>query len=106
LRGEAVMDGQMLMERMAEASLSMRAVRTAERLSNKHWTLVYLRRHRDWQGEGIVVEKSGNRSLVVLPALDLETDIYGRGELALDQSLRLRVSDINLPLLESRFQVI
>ncbi|MCB0110312.1 MAG: RNB domain-containing ribonuclease, partial [Caldilineaceae bacterium] len=64
LRGEAVMDGQMLMERMAEASLSMRAVRTAERLSNKHWTLVYLRRHRDWQGEGIVVEKSGNRSLV------------------------------------------
>lgn len=111
LRGEPVMDSQMLMERMAEASLSMRATRTAERLSNKHWTLVYLQRyalqhHAGWQGEGIVVEKSGNRNLVVLPELDLETDLYGRGEIALNQSLRVKVSDVNLPLLETRFQIV
>lgn len=106
LRGDPVMDSQTLMARMAEASLSMRAVRTAERLSNKHWTLVYLRRQPDWQGEGIVVEKPGNRNLVLLPALDLETDIYGRGDLPLDKRLQLRVIDINLPLLESRFHLV
>lgn len=105
LQGIPVMDQQILMERMAEASLSMRAIRTAERLANKHWTLVYLRQQPDWQGEGIVVDKSGNRSVVILPELDLETDIYGRGEFTLDESLSLQVSEVNLPLLETRFQV-
>jgi len=105
LQGLPVMEQQILMERMAEASLSMRAIRTAERLANKHWTLVYLRQQPAWQGEGIVVDKSGNRSLVVLPELDLETDLYGRGELALDESLLLQVNEVNLPLLETRFQI-
>lgn len=105
LRGEPVLDQQTLMEHMAEASINMRAVRTAERLSNKHWTLAYLRRNPGWRGEGIVVEKSGSRSLVVLPALDLETDVYGRGDLPLDTPLTVMVSEVDLPLLETRFQV-
>lgn len=106
LRGETPMSGQTLMERMSEASLSMRAVRTAERLSNKHWTLAYLLREPGWQGEGVVVEKSGNRTLVVLPELDLETDIYGRGDLPLDTPLTLRLSEVGLPQLETRFQLL
>ncbi len=106
LRGGTPMDGQTLMERMAEASLSMRAVRTAERLSNKHWTLAYLQRQPGWEGEGIVVEKHGNRNLVALPELDLETDIYGRGDLSLDEPLTLRLTEIGLPQLETRFQLL
>ncbi len=106
LRGETPMSAQMLMEHMAEASLSMRAVRNAERLSNKHWTLVYLLQQPGWQGEGFVVEKNGNRSLVVLPDLDLETDIYGRNDLPLDTPLTLLLTEIGLPQLEARFQLL
>ena len=105
LHGTEPMSSQVLMERMAEASVSMRAVRTAERLANKHWKLVYLRRHPKWQGEGFVVEKSGNRHLVVIPALDLETDIYGRGELSLDKRLTLTLNEVDLSALETKFQV-
>ncbi|MEZ4679582.1 MAG: RNB domain-containing ribonuclease [Caldilineaceae bacterium] len=106
LNGTAPLDGQTLMERLAEASQSMRGVRTAERLSNRHWTLVALRRQPNWHGEGIVVERNGNRNLVVLPALDLETEIYGRGELPIDTPLTVKLVSVDLPQLESRFQVV
>jgi len=106
LRGETPMDSQTLMERMAEASLSMRAVRTAERLSNKHWTLAYLLQQPEWEDEAIVVEKHGNRTMVVLPDLDLETDIYGRGDLPLDEQLTVLLTEVNLSQLETRFQLL
>ncbi len=100
------LDAQTMMERSAEASNSARALRTVERLSNQHWKLVHLRRNPAWTGEGIVVEKNGARNLVLLPELDLETEIYGRPDLTLDSVLPLTVSEVNLPQLEARFQIV
>jgi len=105
-RGEAGLTAQAVMERAAEASSSIRAIRTAERLSNQHWKLVYLLRNPDWSGAGIVVEKSGARNLVLMPELDLETEIYGRTDLLLNAQLQLALSEINLPNLEARFRII
>ncbi len=99
------LDAQTVMERSAEGSNGMRGLRTTERLSNQHWKLVYLRHTPGWTGEGIVVDKNGTRSQVVIPDLDLETDIYGRNDLELDSVVRLTMSEINLPQLESRFQL-
>jgi exoribonuclease-2 len=100
------LDAQTVLERSAEASNSARPLRTVERLSNQHWKLVHLRRNPMWTGEGIVVEKNGARNLVLLPELDLETEIYGRPDLALDSVLSLSVSEVNLPQLEARFQIV
>lgn len=97
---------QTVLERSAEASNSVRPLRTAERLSNQHWKLVYLLRNPGWSGEGMVVEKNGARNLVLIPELDLETEIYGRPDLVLDSVVPLTVSEINLPLLETRFQLV
>ncbi|MEZ4620494.1 MAG: RNB domain-containing ribonuclease [Caldilineaceae bacterium] len=105
LNGTAPLDGN-AHGTTGRASQSMRGVRTAERLSNRHWTLVALRRQPNWHGEGIVVERNGNRNLVVLPALDLETEIYGRGELPIDTPLTVKLVSVDLPQLESRFQVV
>lgn len=102
----STLDAQTVMERSAEASNSVRPLRTTERLSNQHWKLVYLLRNPEWTGEGIVVEKNGGRNLVVIPILDLETEIYGRPDLALDSTIPLSLSEVNLPLLEARFQII
>lgn len=104
--GDSPLDAQTVMERSAEASNSARALRTVERLSNQHWKLVHLRRNPVWAGEGIVVEKNGARNLVLLPELDLETEIYGRPDLTLDSVLPLTVSEVNLPQLEARFQIV
>lgn len=100
------LEAQTVMERSAEASNGVRPLRTAERLSNQHWKLVYLLRNPGWVGEGIVVEKNGARNLVVIPELDLETEIYGRPDLVLDSVVPLALSEVNLPLLETRFQIV
>lgn len=105
VRGETGLTTQLVMERAAEASNGIRAIRVAERLSNQHWKLVYLLRNPDWAGEGIVVEKNGARNLVVIPELDLETEIYGRPDLLLNEPVSLALSEINLPNLEARFRI-
>ncbi|CAN5477776.1 RNB domain-containing ribonuclease [soil metagenome] len=104
LRGETPLDLQTVMERVAVASDNMRLIRQTERISNTHWKMVYLLQHPNWHGEGIVIDKSGSRSLVLIPELDLETDIYGRSELALDSVVKLAVSEVNLATLEARFR--
>jgi exoribonuclease-2 len=83
--------------------LIQRDVRRTERLSRQHWTLVYLLKNPDWQGEGIIVEKHGRRLVAVLPDLDLETDLYLPGDHALDSSVLLEIQDISLPYLTTRF---
>ena len=104
LRGEAVLDPQTVMERVAVAGDSMRLIRQTERISNTHWKLVYLLQHPNWQGEGIVMEKTGARSLLLIPDLDLETELYGRQELSLDEAVQLTLSEVDLPGLVSRFR--
>ncbi|MEZ4863051.1 MAG: RNB domain-containing ribonuclease [Caldilineaceae bacterium] len=105
LRGETPLDAQTVMERIAEASTSARAMRTAERLSNQHWKLVYLLQHPGWSGAGVIVEKAGSRHLVLIPELDLETEIYGRADLALDSVVHVTLTEVNLPTLETRFRL-
>jgi exoribonuclease-2 len=104
LRGDAPLTGQAMMERIASASAIMGALRRAERLSNSHWTLVYLLQHPDWRGEGIVVEQRGARSVLLLPDLALETEIYVERNLALDSMVRLALNEVNLPELTAHFR--
>jgi hypothetical protein len=42
---------------------------------------------------------------VVIPDLELETDIYGRPDLELDEVVQVQISEVNLPALETRFRV-
>jgi exoribonuclease-2 len=106
LSGGTPLDATALVARLTEASIGTGIVRRVERLSNTHWKLVYLLQMPDWRGVGVVVEKVGARNLVVIPEIDLETEIYGRPDLALDDVLNLQLSEVNLPTLEARFRVL
>lgn len=106
LHGRPTLDAQAVLTRMAEATNSVIAIRRAERMSNTHWKLVALLQQPDWQGEGVVVEKAGARNVVLIPDLELETEIYGRPDLSLDEVVKLALSEVNLPMLETRFRVV
>jgi exoribonuclease-2 len=80
-------------------------VRRAERLSNHHWKLVYLRDHSDWRGEGIIVEKDERRATVLIPELALEAKIRLRGDRPLNDSVQLIPREIDLPELACYFRV-
>ena len=106
LRGEGVLDGTAVMERVGAADAVSGAVRQAERLSNHHWTLVYLQQNPDWQGEGIVVEKRGKQDVVLLPDLDLETRLHQKGEVGLNGRVTVAIKNVNLPKLEAHFKFV
>lgn len=103
LRADPLLTSQELMERLAASEAAGGDIRQAERLSNKHWTLVYLLQHPDWRGEGVAVDKYGQRGLILVPELDLESWQYLPESLPLNSRLSLRVGEINLAALEVYF---
>lgn len=106
LRNDVTLSAGQVSERLAEARENSRTIRQCERISNQHWTLVYLLEHPDWQGEGVVVDRYGNRAQIIIPELALEFEIYGQADLELDESLTLAEPEVNLPALTVRFRSI
>ncbi len=103
LNGEAPLNEQELMERVGSASAVSSDVRYTERLSNRHWTMVYLLQNPDWTGEGIVIEKRGKKDVFLVPELDLETRISMKGERPLESIVSLSLNGVDLPQLEAFF---
>ena len=105
IKGQTLLTESEVLERVGAAEAVTGSVRQAERLSNKHWTLVYLLRHPGWQGEGVLVETYNKRGLVVIPDLDLETRLHLRQSLPLDSTLWLKLNKVRLTELDTHFKI-
>ena len=105
LRGEDPIDAKTLVARVGEAETAGAAVRRAERLSNQHWKLVWLRAHPDWWGEAVVVDREERRHVLLLPALALETRARLQGEPALNTRLHVSPREVDLVDLDCRFRI-
>lgn len=106
LRGERLLDEAGVMARVGAAEAVVGDARRAERLSIRHWTMVYLLQNPDWRGEGVIVEKRGARDLILIPALALETQLYQSRNLPLNSPITLALSEVNVPALEAHFRPI
>ncbi len=105
LRGERGLEHEAVLERIGAVEAVMGGVRQAEQLSDRHWTLVYLRQQPGWHGEGVVIEQRGPSSRVLVPDLALETTLRLPAGTSLDSRLPLALSGVNLALLEAHFRV-
>lgn len=105
LRGEKMLDVTALMERVGASEAINQSLRQVERLSNQHWTLVYLHHRPDWRGEGVVVEKVGSRGVILIPELAWEFQFNSRDDLTLNQRIEVRLQGVNLPALEAHFHI-
>lgn len=98
LAGRTPLTAQEVTERIAESELAAAAVRRAERLSNLHWKLIYLREHSDWKGEGVLVAKEERKDVVLIPDLAMETRMRLKGgEPTLDSRLRIGLRALDIP---------
>jgi exoribonuclease-2 len=105
LRGERRLEHEAVLERIGAVEAVMGGVRQAEQLSDRHWTLVYLRQQPDWHGEGVVIEQRGRSSRVLIPDLALEVTLRLPAGTSLDSTLPLVLSGVNLAQLEAYFRV-
>jgi exoribonuclease-2 len=106
LKGEGPLGTQEMVARIGATAAVAGRVRKAERLARRHWTLVYLMQHRDWQGEGILVDKRGRRGTVLIPELDLEPRVQLGRDLALNSRVMLGVRGVDLVALEAHVDVL
>ena len=105
-RGEAVLGSDEMLTRVGAAEAVAQTMRRAEQLSNRHWTMVYLATHTDWQGEGILVDKHGQQGTVLIPDLGLDPRVHLPRDLAIDSTVEVALTGVNIPLLEARFRVL
>jgi len=105
LSGRPPLDEDEVMRRSALAQAAAAPNRQAERASEAHWTLVWLLRHPEWEGEGIIVGAAGPGAWsVYVPALGLESRMKLGSNHALNEVLALRVARIDLPRLDVAFK--
>lgn len=97
LRGGTPLAREALAERYGVADAASVVVRRAERLSNQHWKLVYLRDNPGWEGNAVVVDLEERKAVVLIPDLAYETRIRLQGAMVPNQRLRLRVREVDLP---------
>ncbi len=106
LNNQKTLDEQEMIDRVGAAEAVTRSVRKLERISNIHWTLVYLLQNPNWQGKGIVLENRERFSIVLIPELAMETRISSLTPLALNQELMLKIDKIDLPFLTAHFTLL
>ena len=106
LHGTSLLGEQEILQRVGAAEAVTGTTRQAERLARKHWTMVYLLQHPKWQGEGIVVEKRGPRSLLLIPELALEISLSLRDDRPLNSVVPLALSGVSVPDLEAYFRLV
>lgn len=106
LRGEALLATGDISERIGASDPGSAAIRRAERLSNNHWKLVYLKRHPEWRGEGVVVVMEENKATLLIPELAMEARIRIRRDLPLNSSVQLAIREVDLTGQIARFRVL
>ena len=100
-----------LIERIGLADEGSRAARKAERSSNQHWTLLYLKQYQEkhgkaWQGDAIIAMHDERKTSLLLPDLALEPKIRVQNHLELNQVITVEAQSINIPDLWAGFRVV
>jgi exoribonuclease-2 len=82
-------------------------MRQAERLSNWHWTMVYLSETPKWHGEGVIVEMEKSRCTALIPEIGLETHLRCPHSLPLPLNTRVPIvlEEVNIPELRAFFRI-
>lgn len=104
--GGSPMDRETLGERIAGIDMLGARVRRTERQSNLHWKLVYLSRHPDWQGEAVVMALEERKAVLAIPELAMEVKVRLHEGFALDESVRLKVREVELATQDVYFRVL
>jgi exoribonuclease-2 len=106
LTGRSGLSEEEVTARVAQAELAAASVRRGERLSNQHWKHVFLRENQEWRGAGIVVDLDERRTTLLIPELALEARVRTRDTPALNDQVRLAVTEVDVPGLTSGFRIL
>jgi exoribonuclease-2 len=105
IRGHDVLTSQEMLQRLGAAEAVMDNMRQVEKVSNWHWTMVYLSETPQWHGEGVIVETDGSRSTILIPDIGLETHLNSQHSLPLNTRVPIVLVSSNVPELRASFRI-
>jgi len=111
LSEQPLLDHESMVERIGLADEGSLAARKAERQSNQHWKLLYLKQQqkksgKPWQGEAVVVMQNERKTTLILPDLAIEPKINKQEQLELDQSITVQSTTVNIVDLYAGFKIV
>jgi exoribonuclease-2 len=103
LNGSDLIPEDDLFARLATGDASATATVRAERASRAYWTAVYLADKKSSLWDGVMLEKRGNKSIIMIPRLGVETQVLIRRDLDPNEQITLKLSSVKLPESETVF---
>lgn len=95
--GKKLLDKDTVLERISAGDAAASAAVKAERKSNLHWTLCYLKQNPEWVETGVIVEIKDSKATVLIPELALETQVPLTSDAALNQEIKVVPANIDIP---------
>jgi exoribonuclease-2 len=83
-------------DRIRVINASMSKINKASRQSVEHFRCLYFKKNRSWKGEGVVVEITGNKILLMIPEFAMITQVKVKTKVNLEDKVKLKVGTINL----------
>ena len=105
-RGLSPLGRDELMFRISAADAAALSAAKAERASRAHWIAVYLLDKKGSVWDGVVLDRKGNKGVVIVPALGLETQVSLRSNEEPNDTVRLGLSSVKIPEGEVSFSVL
>ena len=83
-------------DRIKVNNASMSKINKASRQSVEHFRCLYFMQNRSWEGEGVVIEISANKTLLMIPEFAMITQVKVKTKPNLEDKIQLKVSSIDL----------
>jgi exoribonuclease-2 len=104
IHGEKPLSADEVLLRLGAGEAAASSVNQAERASRVHWTMVYLSLKKNSVWDAVVLEKKGPRWVLMIPGLALETQLALRGNIDVNDEIKLTLKSVNIPKGEAVFE--
>lgn len=106
LRGDAVLSESVMLERLAAAETGGNNTSLAERMSNRHWILNWMKQHPETIYQGIVVDKRDDRGTVLILELGIDVKMRRLAGYELDDEVNVQLLEVYLPELDLSCRIV
>jgi exoribonuclease-2 len=105
LRRQPLLGHEEITERIGASSAASAVIRRAERFSNQHWKLAWLKRQNKWCGEAVIVALDERRATLMVPDLALECRVRRTPAMELDQIVQVELQSVDFSDLDVRLRL-
>jgi len=105
LHQQPLLSHEEITERIGASAAASAVIRRAERFSNQHWKLAWLKRQKKWRGEAVIVALDERRATLIVPELALECRLRRTSGMELDQIVQVELQSVDFSDLDVRLRL-